>query len=134
MDIAESVRAIFEEGWNQQRFERVETVLADEFDFHLAGRTRTTTLEGLRAIVERWHVGFPDFRFDIHAVVASGERAAVHATLHGTHRGEWNGLDPTGQSINVEHMFFLRFEEGLVVEVWELLDGSELRRQLVERD
>ena len=82
--------------------------------------------------MDRWHAGFPDFRFDIHAVVASGERAAVHATLRGTHRGQWHGLEPTGRSINVEHMFFLRFEEGLVVEVWELLDGSELRRQLTE--
>lgn len=133
MDNAEAVRVIFEEGWNQQRFDRVETVLADEFDFHLGGHTRTTTVNELRAIVDRWHVGFPDFRFDIHAVVASGDRAAIHATLCGTHRGHWNGLEPTGRSINVEHMFFFRFENELVVEVWELLDGSELRRQLTEQ-
>lgn len=130
MDNADAVRAIFEEGWNQQEFDRVDGVFADEFEFHIGGRARTMTVNELREIVARWHAGFPDFRFDIHAVVASGERAAIHATLCGIHRGHWNNLAPTGRSINVEHMFFLRFEDGLVVEVWELLDGSELRRQL----
>jgi hypothetical protein len=77
------------------------------------------------------HGGIPDLQFDLHSVAASEDRAAAHATLRGTHRGLWSGLDPTGRSISVEHMLFFRFEHGRMVEVWELLDRSDLRRQLL---
>lgn len=130
MDAEKMVRAIFEEAWNQQRFDTIEPFFKDEFSFRVGGATRITTVGELRELVREWHRGFPDFRFDIHAIVASAGRAAVHATLSGTHRGEWRGLDPTGRSIAIEHMFFFLFEEDRVAEVWELLDRGELRRQL----
>lgn len=132
MDELRAVRTTFEEGWNQENFEPVEKVLVEPFDFHVGNTTRTMRVDELRNIVRRWHVGFPDLLFDVHAVVASGEHAAAHATLRGTHRGVWRDLEPTGRSISVEHMFFFRFEDSRIVEVWELLDRSELLRQLVD--
>ncbi|MDX1690679.1 MAG: ester cyclase [Acidimicrobiia bacterium] len=44
------------------------------------------------------------------------------------------GPAPTGNRIDVEHMFFLRFSEGRVAEVWEMLDGDALRSQLSDGD
>ncbi|MFP3914427.1 MAG: ester cyclase [Actinomycetota bacterium] len=132
MDKLRAVRATFEQGWNRQSFEEVESILAEPFLFHIGGSTRTMALDELREIVRQWHIGFPDLHFDLHAVVASGEHAAAHATLRGTHRGVWGDLEPTGRSIDAEHMFFFRFEGSWIVEVWELLDRSELRRQLVD--
>lgn len=88
------------------------------------------TIPELRDIVDAWHRGFSDFGFDLHAVVSSEDRAAVHATLHGTHDGPWDGLEPTHRTVSVEHMFFLRIEGARIVEVWELLDRSDLRSQL----
>lgn len=55
---------------------------------------------------------------------------AVRATLTGTHLGDWSGRPPTGNPIAVDHMFLLRFQDGLLVEVFEVLDSAELRRQL----
>lgn len=133
MEVESVVRAVFEEAWNAQRFDNVEGALAESFSLHLGGASRLTTVDELKAIVAGWHEGFPDFRFDVHAVVASGGRAAVHATLYGTHRGRWNGLEATGRSITVEHMFFFRLENDQIVEVWELLERVELRRQLTGR-
>lgn len=132
MDVVAAVRAVFEEGWNQERFETIEPLFAEKFTLHIGDTSRTTTVGELREIVGRWHEGFPDFRFEIHAVVASGDRAAVHATLWGTHDGPWGDLDATGRSISVEHMFFFRVEDDRLVEVWELLDRDTLRRQLTE--
>lgn len=130
MDHVAAVEAVFERGWNREDFEPLEEVLAEQFTFHLGGETRTMGLDDLRDVVGRWHLGFPDLSFEIHAAVASGSRAAVHATLTGTHQGPWGGLDPTGRSIDVEHMFFFRFDLDRIVEVWELLDRDELRNQL----
>lgn len=132
MDVVAAVRAVFEEGWNQERFETIEPLFAETFTFHVRGTDRTMTVDELREIVRRWHVGFPDLRFEIHAAVASGDRAAVHATLRGTHDGPWGDLDATGRSISVEHMFFFRLEDDWLVEVWELLDRDALRSQLTD--
>ncbi len=132
MDHEDAVRAIFEEIWNRQDYSAADNLLADEFDFHIGGTSRTMTPSELREIVDKWHMAFADFKFEVHAVVSSDERAAVHATLHGTHTSAWNGIQPTGRQIRLEHMFFFRFEDDRIVAVWELLDRSELRRQLTD--
>jgi len=126
---ASIVSEIFEEGWNRQRFDRLEDVLA-AFTFHVRGTTRDLELDDLRRIVRDWHVGFPDFRFDVHAVVADRDQAAVHATLLGTNTGPWRGRPPTGPSVAVEHMFFFRFDGDVVTDVWELLDAQRLESDL----
>jgi steroid delta-isomerase-like uncharacterized protein len=130
IDQASAVSVVFEEGWNRECFGRVEDILADTFVFHVGGKTRTMNIGELRGIVGRWKTGFPDLAWTIHSIVASDDRAAAHLTLTGTHLGEWSGLDATARTIDVEHMFFFRFEVGRIVEVWELLDRSALQKQL----
>jgi hypothetical protein len=73
MEVESVVRAVFEEAWNDQRFENIEGAFAESFSLHLGGVSRLTT---------------------------------------------------------VEHMFFFRVENQRIVEVWELLDQDEFRRQL----
>lgn len=132
MDHEDAARAIFENLWNRHDFSASDNLFADQFEFHIGGTSRTMRISQLREIVDGWHMAFGDFAFDVHAVVSSDERAAVHATLTGTHTGEWSGLEPTGKQVSVEHMFFFRFEDDRIVEVWELLDRSELHRQLTD--
>ncbi len=122
--------AIFEDGWNRGAFDGLERVCAPTFTFRVHGRSRVTDLGELRTIVGGWRRGFPDLRFDVGDVVAEAGRVAVRATLTGTHLGDWNGRPPTGRRIAVDHMFLLRFEDGLLVEVFEVLDSAALRQQL----
>lgn len=123
------VASIFEEAWNRQDFETVAPALTG-FRFHIRGTTRSMELGDLKRIVQDWHAAFPDLRFDIHALVVNDGRAGVHATLRGTHRGPWHGLAGTGRKIEVEHMFFFRFDGQRLTDVWELLDSAQLRDQL----
>ncbi|MEG3616142.1 ester cyclase [Isoptericola haloaureus] len=123
------MRAVFDHGWNEQRFEALAPTLGT-FALHVEGRSRTTDLAELEAIVGAWHEAFDGLRFAVHAVTASDDVAAVHATLHGTHRGPWQGLAPTGRSIEVEHMFFFRFAGERITDVWEMLDRPAMAAQL----
>jgi steroid delta-isomerase-like uncharacterized protein len=127
IDIA---RVIFEEGWNQQDFGNVQGLLADEFPLHIGGDTRITNGDEFATIVGSWHAAFPDLRFEVHSITGDDRVAAVRATLHGTHQGRWGGLAPTGRRIAVEHAFFFNIGDGLVTEVWEILDRSAIRTQL----
>lgn len=126
----EIARALFEEGWNEQDFTRVSQRLADEIPLHIGAVTHTTSDTDLQDIVARWHTAFADFRFELHSVTADESIAAVRATMHGTHAGPWGDREATGRRIAVEHAFFLRIEDGLIVEVWELLDQATLTAQL----
>ncbi|QKJ18564.1 ester cyclase [Microbacterium hominis] len=121
MDRATLARAVFEEGWNRQDYSRVGDAL-QYVRLHVGEVDRQLDLDAVRDIIAGWHDAFSDFRFEVHTVVASGDHAAIRATLHGTNDGPWRGAPPTGRTVAVEHMFFLRFEADAVVEVWELLD------------
>ncbi len=132
VDHARVVRAVFEEGWNAQEFDGVAEALR-RFVFHIGGESRTMGVAELDAIVRSWHEAFPDLRFEVHAVTASEDLAALHATLRGTHLGPWRGRAATGRTIELEHMFFFRFDDRRITDVWELLDRSELAQQLGDR-
>lgn len=129
MDRADIVRAIFDEGWNAERFDAVAPALS-AFQFHVGGKSRAMDVTELGTIVRSWHDAFPDMHFDVHAVTSSEDLAAVHATLRGTHLGPWQGLAPTRRRLEIEHMFFFRFDGPRITDVWELLDSSLLEKQL----
>lgn len=122
--------AMFTEGWNQGEFARLRPAFPPTFDFHVHGDARSMTLADLERIVAAWRQGFPDLRFELHEVAVDGDLVAVRATLVGTNLGPWRGRAPSGATIAVDHMFMLRFEDGELVDVWEVLDSAELERQL----
>ena len=67
---------------------------------------------------------------NVRHVIADGDLVAVNLTLTGTHLGEWAGHHASGARVSVEEMMVFRFEEGLLVEMWEVFDEQGLRRQV----
>ena len=51
-------------------------------------------------------------------LVQSETDIAMAYTLHGTHRGEFAGIAPTGRPITARGMQIARFEDGKIVERW----------------
>lgn len=74
--------------------------------------------------------GFPDIYCSAEAVVAEGDLVAARQTLTGTHRGEVQGVPPTGKQVNYTAMGFIRVSDGKVVEVWHEVDTLGLLQQL----
>jgi predicted ester cyclase len=44
---------------------------------------------------------FPDFRIQVHEVVAEGDWVACRITAEGTHLDTWQGIQPTGRRIHL---------------------------------
>jgi len=80
-----------------------------------------------RAMVDR---SFPDLRVVLDDVVAEGDRVAVRATWHGTHRGEFMGIPATQRAVKFSGMVIFRVAGGQIVERWATLDRLELTKQL----
>jgi predicted ester cyclase len=48
----------------------------------------------------------------------------------GTHQGPLMGIPPTGRSERQNHMHFVRFRDGKVIELWRVRDELGMMQQL----
>ena len=62
--------------------------------------------------------GFPDLSVVVEDVLAEGNRVSARVTMRGTHRGEFQGIAPTGKRVEVRAMDMFRIREGKIVEHW----------------
>ena len=62
--------------------------------------------------------GFPDLSVAVEDVMAEGDRVAARVTMRGTHRGEFQGIAPTGKRVEVKAIDMFRISYGKIVEHW----------------
>ena len=84
----------------------------------------------VKRLFTSFHSAFPDWREEIVELIAEGNTVAGRFRCSGTHRGEFLGEAPTGKRMEVEEMFFLRVEDGKIVDFWALEDSMGRMRQL----
>ena len=120
----------FIDAWNRREFDRFELLMGDDAILHVGGGTVSCNPAGTRAIAEEWTTAFPDWRFDLLALVAEGDRVVAHLPYSGTHRGEIVGVPPTGRSCTVDEIVIFRLADGKIAEAWEVYDEAGMWRQL----
>jgi steroid delta-isomerase-like uncharacterized protein len=62
--------------------------------------------------------GFPDLTIAVEDVMAERDRVTARVTMRGTHRGEFQGIAPTGKWVEVRAIDMFRIEDGKIVEHW----------------
>lgn len=123
------VREIFERVWKRGG-DGLDSRLVETVMFHHRRSTRALGPDDLAALVTGWREAFPDLRFTIEDLVEGDDRVAARVTHSGTHRERFWGLEPTGRRIEVDAMFFFRFEGRGLAEVWEVEDEHAMWQQL----
>ena len=88
--------------------------------------------DGVRAYFTALFSSFPDFAFRVLDLVADDGTAAVRWAAGGTFDGDakFQGLTPTGASIDIEGIDMLKVADGLITENRAYLNATELARQL----
>jgi len=86
--------------------------------------------EALKAFLAGYHSAFPDLRMAIDELVVAGDKAVIFFTLTGTHKGPLMGIPPTGKRMQVHGVVRSRFEDGRIVEEWEVLDRLAILTRL----
>jgi steroid delta-isomerase-like uncharacterized protein len=74
--------------------------------------------------------GFPDAEVTVEQIAAEDDRVAVLYRLRGNHRGDFLGVPASGNAIDVSGMTIMRFENGAIVERWNVLDQMTMLQQL----
>lgn len=108
---------VFDEIFNQGKFQVADEIYAPDFRNH--GATRTIDLKTDQDFVHAEKNAFPDLRISVQDMVAEGDKVAVLWTFRGTHTGSgYEGLPPTGTRVEVRGITIWRIVEGRIVEEW----------------
>lgn len=127
LEIIERARQHFNAG-NAQGY--IETLYAPNATFHYFPPGLPQGYEGARIFYGGFMAAFPDVQFTIDAILMEGDRVAVRYHLDMTHRGEFQGIPPTGKRVRLNGISILRFADDKVVERWNEGDFLGLLQQL----
>ncbi|WP_078313041.1 MULTISPECIES: ester cyclase [unclassified Mycobacterium] len=130
-DIAkEIVRRNTERVQGQGDFALFETLFADDFVDHTPQPGTTADKDGVRVLYQRLRAAFPDFRPEIHWQTVDGDVVTTFKTYHGTHRGAFLGIEPTGRVVRFETVDAMRVRRGQIVEHWGVANLYSVVHQL----
>jgi steroid delta-isomerase-like uncharacterized protein len=123
------VRRVYEEFTNQRQLDLADELFSPDFVDHGAPATRRGA-KGVQETTRAFLAAFPDFKFEIEAMVAEGDQVHVRGTITGTQQGAYAGLPASGKHAHWSAMDDFRFENGKIVERWTERNRIALLKQL----
>ncbi|HUV11098.1 MAG TPA: ester cyclase [Acidimicrobiia bacterium] len=129
-DLAAIARRINDEVLSQGKLELIDELVADDFVEHQAMPGMPEGKDALRAFVEMFRAAFPDLKVETLATAVDGDEVWVHSRMTGTHKGDFNGIAPTGKKVDVTMFDRVRTRDGKAVEHWGVSDDLAMLTQL----
>ncbi len=123
------VRRFVEEFWNEGNTAAADELMASDAVIHLP-TGEVLDPDEFKVFVGTWREAFPDWHSTFEELVAEGDRVAERWTGRGTHRGELQGIPPSGKRVEGPGTVFYRFAGGKIVEFRGQFDMLGLMRQL----
>jgi len=123
------VRCFVEEFWNEGNMSAADELMAPDAEIHMP-TGEMVDLDGLKSFAGTFRGSFPDWHSTVEELIAEGDGVAELWTGRGTHRGELQGIPPTGKRVEVPGSVFYRIVDGKIVEFRGQLDMMGLMQQL----
>jgi steroid delta-isomerase-like uncharacterized protein len=86
--------------------------------------------ESVKSYATMLRVAFPDLHQTIEEQIAEGDKVAYRWTARGTHQGEFMGIAPTGNRVEMTGISIARLIDGKIEEIWENYDALGMMQQL----
>jgi len=87
-------------------------------------------LDAAKQAAADYRNAFPDLRVTVEDVIAEGDKVAARLRFRGTHRGELDGIAPTGRRVDCTGIVISRMEGGKIAEDWANFDDLGMMEQL----
>jgi C-1 hydroxylase len=130
---AEANRAVirsFVEAWNNKDLDRFDELMSQTCQLTVGNTTIACSPSATRAIAEHWLAGFPDYQFELHDLIAEGDKVVARMPFTGTQTGPVLDLPPTGRPVQVSEIVIFQIAHGKIIKAWEEYDEAGMRRQL----
>jgi steroid delta-isomerase-like uncharacterized protein len=125
------VRRLVEELWNKGNLPVADELIAPTYAHHDASTPdfgRGPESEKKRVTLYR--TAFSDLRLTVEDMIAEGETVVARWSCRGAHKGDLNGIAPTGKQFVISGVSIVRFTGGKMVEGWINWDALGLMQQL----
>lgn len=123
------VRRLIEEGWNRGNLAVVDDCLASSYTQE--GPLETVRgPEGEKAQITKYRAAFPDCHLEIDELMSAGDRVVLRFSYSGTHRGDLEGIPPTGRSVHGKGIDVMQMSDGRIVASHSQWDALGLMQQL----
>lgn len=109
----------------------IDRIFAPTFVARVSGSpTPTLTREGFKAYLKSFRTSFPDIDMRVHDVVTTDDTLILRVTIHGTHKGDFQGLPASNRRVAFDGIAYHRMKDGKIVEHWGVMDLVSLMQQL----
>ena len=105
-------------------------LLAPDFKAHVPGSPESLSREAYTQFNRLFSAAFPDGRVTVEDLIAEGDKVVLRMRFQGTHRGDFQGLPPTGKWVTMAGIGIDRIADDQVVEHRAEFDTLGLLQQL----
>jgi predicted ester cyclase len=106
-------------------------LLADDFVEHEEIPGLPPTKDGVLDYFRLLLTAFPNMQMTVEDLIADGDKTVARVRANAAHDGEFMGVPPTGNQVEIQLIDIMRFNgEGLVCEHWGVADMLSLMQQL----
>lgn len=124
------VRRVFEEIYNQGRYEVADELVAPTYLSHHGAGSEIIGAEGVKQSARAQRATFPDLHSFVDDLIADGDKVVVRGRDRVTHVNEFMGYPPTRRTFDITWMQIVRLENGKLVESWWEMDMEQFRKYL----
>jgi steroid delta-isomerase-like uncharacterized protein len=118
-----------EEVMNKKNLAAIDDLYAADAVEHVPGGPPLDR-EGAKQFLAMLLTAFPDLHETIEDAIAEEDRVVTRSTYRGTHKGEFQGIPPTGKQVTITGIHLTRVADGKMVEDWANFDQLGMLQQL----
>jgi predicted ester cyclase len=126
--------------YNSRRPEAFDALLTEDCTLIRDG-AEARGREAVKRVLGQLYRAIPDLEYRIDDSIFAGDKATIRWEGHGTHRGEYQGVAPTGSEMSYTGITIYEMRGDLVARIWvstnlleRLRKASELARQESQAD
>lgn len=125
------IRRVFEELWNKGDLSLADQLFTPNYVHHdPATQDFGRGPDGEKKRASLYRAAFPDLHLTIENIIAEGDTVMARWSCHGTHKGDLNGIAPTGKRVDLTGFTAARISGGRLAEGWVNWDALGLIQQL----
>ena len=129
-EVKDVARRYVEVVWNEGDVKETDEILTDQQVYYDPTGDEEEPLSEFKQFIQGYRQAFPDFQMEVDRYIAEGDFVAFWGRARGIREGQFMGIEPTGNCIDIAGINVIRIEDGKIAERWVNFDIFGMLRQL----
>ncbi len=115
--------------WNERRPEILDELQTPDVVYH-GTSMEMKGIKEYKQVYSSYLSAFHDSQVNVEDLIAEGDKVMTRVTCSFVHKGELEGIPPTGKTLTISLFTVFRLVDGKIVEEWEIIDELGMMMQL----